>query len=162
MIEKICDEIGITPEQIIIEKLQQKNKILKENAENNDKVVDKVNWENQQLKNNINKLQKELNEENLQCSKYSIELNNLKEENKKLNGAIQTYDILLKSNVEENKQLKDNWNKLKEYIKETKLKEFEKSYGKRFGKTFIQAEIIVCNMILDKMKELEQGSDSNE
>ena len=30
--------------------LQQQNKILKENAENNDKVVDKVNWENQLLK----------------------------------------------------------------------------------------------------------------
>ena len=30
--------------------LQQENKILKENAENNDKVVDKVNWENQLLK----------------------------------------------------------------------------------------------------------------
>ena len=38
-----------------------------------------------------------------------------------------------------------------EYIKENKLKEFEKSYGKRYGKTFIQAEVIVCNMILDKM-----------
>lgn len=63
--------------------------------------------------------------------------------------------------IEENKQLKDNWNKLKEYIKETKLKEFEKSYGKRYGKTFTQAEVIVCNMISDKMKELE-GSDSNE
>ena len=69
---------------------------------------------------------------------------------------------LLDKLQQENKQLKDNWNKLKEYIKETKLKEFEKSYGKRFGKTFIQAEIIVCNMILDKMQELEQGSDSNE
>lgn len=56
---------------------------------------------------------------------------------------------------QENEQLKDNWNKLKEYIKETKLKEFEKSYGKRFGKAFTQAEIIVCNMILDKMQELE-------
>lgn len=35
--EKYCD-------------LQQENKILKENAENNDKVVDKVNWENMLLK----------------------------------------------------------------------------------------------------------------
>lgn len=33
-----------------IGQLQQENKILKENAENNDKVVDKVNWENQLLK----------------------------------------------------------------------------------------------------------------
>lgn len=65
------------------------------------------------------------------------------------------------TNIEqENEQLKDNWNKLKEYIKETKLKEFEKKYGKRYGKTFTQAEIIVCNIILDRMQELE-GSDSN-
>lgn len=63
---------------------------------------------------------------------------------------------------QENKQLKDNWNKLKEYIKETKLKEFEKSYGKRYRKTFTQAEVVVCNMILDKMQKIEQGSDSNE
>ena len=34
----------------LIGQLQQENKILKENAENNDKVVDKVNWENQLLK----------------------------------------------------------------------------------------------------------------
>lgn len=30
--------------------LQKENEILKQNAENNDKVVDKVNWENQLLK----------------------------------------------------------------------------------------------------------------
>ena len=60
---------------------------------------------------------------------------------------------------QETEKLKDNWNKLKEYIKKTKLKEFEKSYGKRYGKTFTQAEVIVCNMILDKMQEL-QGGDS--
>ena len=92
---------------------------------------------------------------------FEIKYWELQEENKRLNGAIQTYDILLKSNVEENKKLKDNWNKLKEYIKETKLKEFEKSYGKRFGKTFTQAEIIICNMIENKMQELER-SDNNE
>lgn len=90
-----------------IKQLQQVNKILKENAEHNDKVVDKVNWENQLLK-------------------------------------------------KENKQLKDNWNKLKEYIKETKLKEFEKSYGKRYGKTFTQAEVIVCNIIINHMQKLEE------
>ena len=44
--------------------LQQENKILKENAENNDKVVDKVIWENmllkkenEQLKDNWNELE---------------------------------------------------------------------------------------------------------
>lgn len=51
---------------------------------------------------------------------------------------------------------KNNWIKLKEYLKEIKLKEFEKSYGRRYGKTFIQAEIVVCNMILNKMKEIEK------
>lgn len=53
-------------------------------------------------------------------------LDKLQQENKKLNSAIQTYDILLKANTEENKRLKDNWDELKEYCKETKLKEFEK------------------------------------
>ena len=44
----------------IIEQLQQENqslkkenKILRENAEHNDKVVDKVNWENQKLKKQL-------------------------------------------------------------------------------------------------------------
>ena len=39
-----------TQAQIERDMLQQENKILKENAENNDKVVDKVNWENMLLK----------------------------------------------------------------------------------------------------------------
>ena len=52
-----------------IRKLQKENKILKENAENNDKVVDKVNWENmllkkenEQLKGNWTKLKEWLEE----------------------------------------------------------------------------------------------------
>ena len=48
---------------------KEENKILRENAENNDKVVDNVNWENMLLK-------------------------------------------------KKNKQLKDNWNKLKEWLSE--------------------------------------------
>lgn len=35
---------------ILLKANAEENKILKENAENNDKVVDKVNWENQLLK----------------------------------------------------------------------------------------------------------------
>ena len=60
-------------QQMLIDKLQQENKILKENAEHNDKVVDKVNWENQllkkeneQLKDNWNML-KEYCKENTLC-----------------------------------------------------------------------------------------------
>ena len=40
--------------------LQQENKILRENAENNDKVVDKVNWENMLLKKENQELKSQL------------------------------------------------------------------------------------------------------
>ena len=78
-----------------IRELQQENKILKENAENNDKVVDKVNWENMLLK-------------------------------------------------KENEQLKGNWNDLKKYAKEI-ISTDNELYG---------------TDLLDKMQELEQGSDN--
>ena len=39
--------------QIELQELKEENKILKENAENNDKVVDKVNWENMLLKKQL-------------------------------------------------------------------------------------------------------------
>lgn len=41
-------------------KLLQENKILKENAEHNDKVVDKVNFENQLLKKENKQLKEQL------------------------------------------------------------------------------------------------------
>ena len=46
-------------------------------------------------------------------------------------------------------------NELEKYINGTKLEEFEKVYGRRYGKTFTQAEIIICNMILNKLQELK-------
>ena len=46
-------------------------------------------------------------------------------------------------------------NELEKYITETKLEEFEKEYGRRYAKTFTQAEVIICNMILNKLQELK-------
>ena len=85
--------------QKAIKQLQQENKILKENAENNDKVVDKVNWENMLLK-------------------------------------------------KKNKQLKDNWNKLKEYIRKNIIYDD------------IGMKILDPSLIEDYIAELEQGSDN--
>ena len=87
--------------KLLLDKLEQENKILKENAEHNDKVVDKVNWENMLLK--------------------------------------------------KNKQLKDNWNKLKEYLHNQIPTD----------KTVLTKHIKIFEL-LDKMQEIEQGSDSNE
>lgn len=120
------------------EKLQQENKILKENAENNDKVVDKVNWENMLLK-----------KENKQLKLINKEYERL--DNGESRGCtitrVDEYDIydLIKC--------KDNWNKLKEWVKMEH-----------------REDAIVINLtwkhatgkFLDKMQELEQGSDSND
>lgn len=52
---------------------------------------------------------------------------------------------------QENKQLKDNWNKLKEYLHNQIPTD----------KTVLTKHIKIFE-VLDKMQELEQGSDSNE
>ena len=87
-------------EEIItaMKQLQQENKILKENAEHNDKVVDNVNWENQLLK-------------------------------------------------KENEHLKDNWNKLKEYIRKNIIYDD------------VGMKILDTSPLEDYIQELEQGSD---
>ena len=73
--------------------LKKENKILREIAEHNDKVVDKVNWENQKLK-------KELEEANekillLQASEPMLEY---KKALKKIDDLEQQMEILIKCN----------------------------------------------------------------
>ena len=58
-----------------IKKLEQENKILKENAEHNDKVVDKVNWGNQQLKKE-NQKYKEVIDKAIKCIDYNTKYRN--------------------------------------------------------------------------------------
>ncbi len=64
-------------------------------------------------------------------------------------------DYLEVDKAKEIERLNNIINELEKYINETKLEEFEKVYGKRYGKTFTQAEVIVCNMILAKLQELK-------
>ena len=95
-----------------IEELQQENKILKENAENNDKVVDKVNWENQLLK----------------------------KENEQLK--------------EKNEDLELNWEIIRQYCLDEQIPEESDEYN-----SYIEFSNSVYDNILNKMQELEQGSD---
>ena len=125
-----------------INQLQQENKILKENAENNDKVVDKVNWENMLLKKENKQLKDELkNKPDTQITLQDDKGNKFM--------IIQTERIDMQ--VELNKTIEklfNNWNKLKECLKDV----MNSSNGD--DKDFVET-------ILNIIQELEQGSDSN-
>lgn len=58
---------------------------------------------------------------------------------------------LLDKLEQENKRLKDNWNELKEFI----VKEY-------YMYLPLQANTKPITILIDKMQEIEQGSDSNE
>ena len=64
---------------VYIKQLQQENKILKENAENNDKVVDKVNWENMLLKKENKQLKIQISAREEVCNRLESNWNKLKE-----------------------------------------------------------------------------------
>lgn len=134
--------------------LQEENRVLKESSEHNDKVVDKVNWENMLLKKENQQLKE------CYCSRTDC------------SGRIKNsrnYDSLYQKY---NKQL-DNWNKLKEDLindindrNGTKIVEFED--GNRVSETIspiytlMEDKSRTMKEVLDKMQELEQGSDSND
>lgn len=62
-------------------------------------------------------------------------------------------EILLK----ENKQLKDNWEIIRQYCLDEQIPEESDEYN-----SYIEFSNSVYDNILNKMQELEQGSDSNE
>lgn len=68
---------------------------------------------------------------------------------------IEEYNDKLNEVVKERNKYLHIINELEKYINKTKLEEFEKEYGRRYGKTFTQAEVIICNMILNKLQELK-------
>ena len=57
----------------------KENKILRENAEHNDKVVDKVNWENQLLKKGNKQLKIQISAREEVCNRLESNWNKLKE-----------------------------------------------------------------------------------
>lgn len=61
----------------------------------------------------------------------------------------------VKNLEQENKKLKDNWNKLKEYIQKD-YDFFGKLIDPKYG-----CAMGALSRVKDKMQELEQGSDSN-
>ncbi len=127
--------------------LQQENKILKENADNNDKVVDKINWGNMLLKKENKQLKEQLlvtqdNEETFRLEMEDI-TQTLGLDEDALFDDVKAYA----------RSLKNNWNKLKEYVTNEPILDF---YNDK-----LPFEIII-KKIKDKMQELERGCDSNE
>ena len=120
----------------------------------------KEHTRNQKRMYRIHKQDEKIHDLELMIGKLQQENKQLKERMEYLERSNDRREDIIIEQRQEINNLEDNWDELKEYIKETKLKEFEKSYGKRYGKVFTQSEIVVCNMIMDKMLEIE-GSDSN-
>ena len=76
----------------------------------------------------------------------------------------QTHELLqmIEQLQQENKKQKDNWNKLKEFIKECleAIDTIQKLTGNAIEN--YTPRILTYKQIKNKMQELEQGSDSNE
>lgn len=75
----------------------------------------------------------------------------LQEELEKYKNPIKYFKYASKNVTDENKKLKDNWNKLRELILEEGFEINTREYG--------SLDVIDKNVILEKMQELEKGSD---
>lgn len=94
------------------------------------------------LKERNDKLQEQYRLRDIRCI-------HLEYENEMLKSDFEAQHELTKKYAEENKRLKDNWNKLKEYLNYKS----ERAVGE---------DEYVYDEIYNEMQELEQGSDNNE
>lgn len=149
-------------------------KYKKEYAKTHDSSFKKLQDKCKQLQQENEQLSKKVGNDEL-ISKINLtpETATIQANKVNINGAEQTCDILLKSSVEENKKLKDNWNKLKEYLindinnrNGNKVTEYED--GRKVSETIspnytlMEDKSKTMNEVLDKMQELEKGSGSND
>lgn len=108
----------------------------------------------------IDELQKEIEEYKNPIKYFKYANKNVTEENKQLKMINKEYERLNKvnnrgfkiTNVKEY-DIKENWNKLKEYLHNVDV---VVDYSENYDGHFINYDELI-----DKMKELEQGSDSN-
>ena len=115
-------DIQIEVYEQLIEKLQKENKILRENAEHNDKVVDKVNWENKELKKQLEEYRK-TNEHLLDKKQF------LKQENQLLKKQLEEINNFIKKKfVAQGGFTSYEWNDLLNKLLD-KMQEMEKNYG---------------------------------
>ena len=107
-------------------------------------MVIKMNYKKviKDLKERNDKLQEQYRLRDIRCI-------HLEYENEMLKSDFEAQHELTEKYAEENKQLKDNWNKLKKWLEENE------SFDDYCNETTFTS-------VLDKMQEIEQGSDSDE
>ncbi len=81
----------------LTEELQQENKILRDNAEHNEKVVNKVNWENMLLKKENQQLKEKLDCDLQWAFKYEKQVDNWNKLREYFNERIEVCDNRLSS-----------------------------------------------------------------
>ena len=151
--------------QKAIKQLQQENKILKENAENNDKVVDKVNWENMLLKKENAELKSQLRG-TTHCFDEE-EHNKLKEEITNLSKDVDMWNAKYNDMFDENRMLKkqvENYKKLGfKYLqdKNNNLETQQKEFINFLEDNYKETQDIWYIKILQKYKSIIGVSDEN-
>ena len=153
---------------------KEENKILRENAEYNGKVVDKVNWENmllkkenEQLKDNWREESKELKEKiNGVDEERTYLYNKLSAENEQLNSLVNSCQEeirILKKQLEEKENIACNWkdNCLENAGKIEKLENQQKEFIKFLEDNYKETQDIWYIKILQKYKSIIGGA-SNE